>query len=122
MDQVSNQTSDSRTKRPRTRRNQKEISKVSQVDSTDARLTTHEAVCAERYKALEGRMDNIESRVDSISTDLKDIKQINDRQFKELKELIERRHSSSHQSLITAAGTIIVALIGFLGYLLTHIR
>jgi hypothetical protein len=67
-------------------------------------------------------MDNIESRVDSISTDLKDIKQINDRQFKELKELIERRHSSSHQSLITAAGTIIVALIGFLGYLLTHIR
>lgn len=95
---------------------------MSQVDSTDARLNTHEAVCAERYKALEGRMDNIESRVDSISTDLKAMKQTNDQQFKELKELLEKRHSSSHQSLITAAGTIIVALIGFLGYLLTHIK
>ena len=95
---------------------------MSQVDSTAAKLNTHEAVCAERYKALESRMDNIESRVDSISTDLKDIKQINDRQFKELKELIERRHSGGHQSLITAAGTVIVALIGFLGYLLIHIK
>lgn len=95
---------------------------MSQVDSTDARLNTHEAVCAERYKALESRMDNIETRVDSISTDLKDMKQTNDKQFKELKELIERRHSGSYQSLITAAGTVIVALIGFLGYLLTHIK
>lgn len=122
MDQASNQTTDSRTKRPRTRRNQKEIPIVSQVDSTEARLSTHEAVCAERYKALEGRMDNIENRMDSISSDVKELKQTNDKQFKELKELIERRHSGSHTAIITSAGTIIVALIGFLGYLLTHIK
>jgi uncharacterized coiled-coil protein SlyX len=95
---------------------------MSQVDSTDARLTTHEAVCAERYKALESRMDNIETRMDSISSDVKELKQTNDKQFKELKELIEKRHSGSHTAIITSAGTVIVALIGFLGYLLTHAK
>lgn len=122
MDQVSNPSTDQGNKKPRTRRNKKEISKVSTIDSTDARLTTHEAVCAERYKALEGRMDNIETRMDAISADVKELKTTNDKQFKELKELIEKRHSGSHTAIITSAGTIIVALIGFLGYLLTHIK
>jgi DNA repair ATPase RecN len=122
MDQVSNQSTNSGTKRPRNRRNKKEISPVSQIDETAARLNTHEQVCAERYKAIEGRMDNIETRMDAISSDVKDLKQTNDKQFNEIKALLEKRYSSSHQALITAAGTIIVALVGFLGYLLTHIK
>ena len=123
MDQISNQPNTSGVKKRRGRANtQVNNSSMNQVDLTDARLNTHEAVCAERYKAIEARMDTIESRVDAISADVKELKQTNDRQFNEIKVLIERRHGNSHQALITAAGTIIVALIGFLGYLLTHIR
>jgi hypothetical protein len=125
MDTTSNTETKARTKRSRAQRNTKETkgtTQVSQIDETAARLNTHEQVCAERYKAIEGRMDNIETRMDAISSDVKDLKQTNDKQFNEIKALLEKRYSSSHQALITAAGTIIVALVGFLGYLLTHIK
>jgi uncharacterized protein YoxC len=125
MDQTINPAVKEPVKRTGTGRNNRKAkgtTQVSQIDETTARLNTHEQVCAERYKAIEGRMDTIETRVDAISTDVKELKQTNDRQFNEIKALIERRQSGSHQAIITAAGTIIVALIGFLGYLLTHIK
>ena len=33
---------------------------MNQVDATDARLSTHEAVCAERYEQINARLKRIE--------------------------------------------------------------
>ena len=33
---------------------------MTQVDATDARLSTHEAVCAERYEQINARLKRIE--------------------------------------------------------------
>jgi predicted nucleic acid-binding Zn-ribbon protein len=109
----------------RIRRNTKKIQgakEVTQIDSTEARLNTHEAVCAERYLGLDTKMKTIEDRLDRLDSEVKDLKSSTSKGFAEIKELIEKRNNSSHTALISAAGTIIVALIGFLGYLLTHLK
>ena len=123
MDQISNQTNTNGVKKRRSRANtQVNNLNQNQVDSTDARLNTHEAVCAERYAGLEEKMTQIDKRFDKVEDDIKEIRAETSQGFKEIKALIERRQGGSHQAIITAAGTIIVALIGFLGYLLTHIK
>jgi hypothetical protein len=95
---------------------------MSQVDSTAARLSTHEQVCAERYKGIEVRMDNIETRVDAISTDLKELKTTNDKQFSEIKAMLSGAKDEKFKTMVTVAGTIIVALLGTMGYLITHLK
>ena len=123
MDQISNQTNTNGVKKRRSRANtQVNNLNQNQVDSTDARLNTHEAVCAERYAGLEEKMTQIDKRFDKVEEDIKEIRAETSQGFKEIKALIERRQGGSHQAIITAAGTIIVALIGFLGYLLTPIK
>lgn len=93
-----------------------------QIDETSARLNTHEAVCAERYAGLETRMNTMNDRFDKLDAEVKELKSSTTKGFNEIKELIERRNNASHTALITASGTVIVSLIGFLGYLLTHIK
>ena len=92
------------------------------IDTTAARLSTHEQVCAERYKGIEVRMDNIEIRVDAISADLKDLKTTNDRQFNEIKTMLTAGKDEKFKTMVTVTGTIIVALLGVMGYLITHIK
>jgi len=124
MDQTSNTTVKESTKRPRTGRNNrkaKEKEVVTQIDKTEARLNTHELLCLERYKALETRMDSIETRVDSIATDVKELKENNDRQFSEIKRMLTAGKDEKFKTMVTVAGTVIVGLIGLLGYLITHL-
>jgi cell division protein FtsB len=78
-------------------------------------------VCAERYAGLDGKMKTIDERLDKLEAEVKDLKDSSNKGFADIKALIEARNNSSHTALITSAGTIIVALIGFLGYLI-HIK
>jgi chromosome segregation ATPase len=111
-----------RTKGSRIRKSKKEIFAVSQIDSTEARLSTHEQVCSERYKALETRMDSVEKRMDAISADVKELKQSNEKQFSEIKSMLNNAKDEKFKTMVTVAGTIIVALLGTMGYLITHIK
>ena len=125
MDQTSNTTVEESIKRPRTGRHNrkaKEKEVVTQIDKTEARLNTHELLCLERYKALETRMDSIESRVDIISADVKELKQTNDRQFTEIKTMLTAGKDEEFKTMVTVAGTIIVGLIGLLGYIVVHLK
>jgi pantothenate kinase len=94
---------------------------MSQIDSTEARLSTHEQVCAERYKAIEVRMDNIETRMDSISADVKELKQTNDQQFNEIKRMLSTAKDEKFKVMVTVGGSVLVALLGVMGYLITHL-
>lgn len=121
METISTQASPARAKRPRVTRTVKETPPVSQIDATEARLSTHEEICALRYKALETRMDSIETRMDAISNDVKDLKTTNDKQFSEIKSMLSGAKDEKFKVMITATGTIVVALLGMLGYLVTHL-
>ena len=94
---------------------------MTQIDETAARLNTHEAVCAERYLGLDNKMKTIEERLDKLEIEFKSLKNSTTQGFSEIKDLIEKRNNSSHTALITAAGGVIVSLIGLLGYLLIHL-
>jgi hypothetical protein len=94
---------------------------MSQIETTAARLSTHEQVCAERYKGIETRMDNIEIRVDAIILDIKDLKTTNDRQFNEIKTMLSGAKDEKFKTMVSVAGTIIVGLLGVMGYLITHL-
>lgn len=67
-------------------------------------------------------MDRVESRVDALSADVKDLKQCNDRQFNEIKRMLTAGKDEKFKTMVTVAGTIIVALLGTMGYLITHIK
>lgn len=95
---------------------------MSQIDSTEARLTTHEQVCAERYKALETRMDSVEKRMDTISSDVRELKQTNEKQFSEIKTMLTQAKDEKFKTVVTVGGTVVVALLGMLGYVITHIK
>ena len=95
---------------------------MSTIDSTEARLNTHELICAERYRAIETRMDSIETRMDTLSADVKDLKQTNDKQFGELKSMLSGAKDEKFKVMVTVAGTVIVALLGTMGYLITHLK
>ena len=114
------QEQSTRKRIPQVLKRTKENNEVTQIDETAARLNTHEAVCAERYEGINSKMKTIEERLDNLEADIRDIKKTTNQGFVDLKDLIEKRNNSSHTALITTAGTVIVALIGFLGYLLMH--
>jgi len=95
---------------------------MSTIDSTEARLNTHELICAERYRAIETRMDSIETRMDTLSADVKDLKQTNDKQFGEIKTMLSGAKDEKFKVMVTVAGTIVVALLGMMGYIVSHLK
>lgn len=114
------QATDSTPAPSRTRRNNKEKS-MNRIDSTKAQLDTHEAICAERYAYITDRFVNIEVRFDRIEADIREIKDNTQDHFDEIKRLINSQSSEKFKTMVTVAGSIIVALLGVLGYLITHL-
>ena len=123
MDHTSTTPVEGTTKKPRARRHNRKAKEpgMTVIDRTESRLDTHELLCIERYKAIETRMDSIESRVDSIATDVKELKQTNDKQFSEIKTMLTSGRDEKFKTMVTVAGSIIVGLLAVLGYLITHL-
>ena len=71
-------------------------------------LEAHVELCAERYDALETKLDTVEEKVSSLETSVGEIK--------DMITHLDRRRSTQ---LITWAGTVITMLIGVVGWLLT---
>lgn len=95
---------------------------MSQIDATEARLNTHEILCAERYKGIEIRMNNIEQRMDSISADVKELKDSSAKSMSEIKNMLTNAKDEKFKVMITATATIIVSLLAMLGYVITHLK
>jgi predicted nucleic acid-binding Zn-ribbon protein len=109
------------TKTTRTRRIKKETSAVTNVDATEARLDTHEQVCAERYRAIEAKFHTVDERMDRIEADIKELQTSSTKNFNEIKAMLSGAKDEKFKTMVTAAATVIVALVGMLGYLLTHL-
>lgn len=73
-------------------------------------LELHAALCAERYKEVERRLDRFEFRLDKIEDGLSDIKTV-----------LNQAHKDEKKQLLNIAGTIIMVLLGIVGYLFTHL-
>jgi predicted nucleic acid-binding Zn-ribbon protein len=95
---------------------------MSQVDSTDARLSTHEAVCAERYAGLDRRMTNLDEKFNKLEGELKDLKDATTKGMGEIKSMLTSAKDEKFKVMITVAGTVIVALLGCMGYIISHMK
>jgi predicted nucleic acid-binding Zn-ribbon protein len=95
---------------------------MSTVDSTEARLSTHEAVCAERYAGLDRRMTNIDEKFNKLESEVKDLKDTTSKNFSEIKSMLQTAKDEKFKVMVTVAGTVIVSLLGVMGYLITHIK
>lgn len=83
-------------------------------------LNLHTRLCAERYRQLEQRMEAFDERLDKVEAQIADLKVELSKGLSEIRLLIERQNNNRSHQIIGAAGTIIVAVIGLLGYLITH--
>lgn len=70
-------------------------------------LEAHVELCAERYRALEQRLDAVDQRMDSLTTLLADIHQKVDRMF----ERTENKWDRAQIAVIGVMATIIGALV-----------
>lgn len=84
-------------------------------------LSTHVDLCELRYQQLEDRMDRVEKRLDSVISDMASLKVSNDRQFNEIKAMLSSAKDEKFKTMVTVAGTVVVALLGMLGYVITHL-
>lgn len=83
-------------------------------------LNLHVSLCEERYKALETRLDAVEQRLTKMEDQISAIKGQMATGFNDIRLLIEKQNNARTIQLITTFGTIAVAIIGLLGYIITH--
>ena len=70
------------------------------AESERINLEAHVDLCAERYRALEQKLDKLEERMDKLETHLVDIK-----------DALSNESSGQYKTLITIGTTILGALI-----------
>lgn len=75
-------------------------------------LKGHISLCELRYKALEGRLDNVEQRLTKIEDQVSALKAQTQQGFAEIKLMLERNTARKQIQLIASVGAVIVALIG----------
>ena len=85
-------------------------------------LETHVDLCELRYRQLDDRMNRVEDRIDKISSDVKELKQTNDKQFGEIKSMLTQAKDDKFKVMVTVAGTVICSLLGLLGYIVVHMK
>lgn len=91
------------------------------VDGEKTDLNLHVELCAERYYRLEEKFTAVETRLDQLHQDFSNFKSTAESNFDELKVLINESKDRKFSVMVTTAGTVIVALLGMLGYIITHL-
>lgn len=84
-------------------------------------LEMHVELCAERYSRLEEKFKIVEHRLDQLHVDFTTFKSDNTKNLNEIKTMLNNAKDEKFKSMITTTGTVIVALIGLMGYILTHL-
>jgi predicted nucleic acid-binding Zn-ribbon protein len=84
-------------------------------------LNLHVELCSERYHRLEEKFTTVEQRLEHLHHDFDAFKKQSDANFKEVKALIGESKEKRFNTMVTATGSIIVALSAMMGYLVTHL-
>lgn len=85
-------------------------------------LDTHVTICELRYKQLDDRMGKVERQIQEINIDLQDFKTECRQNFNDIKLMLQSARDDKFKVVVNTAGTIIVALVGALGYMLMHVK
>ena len=94
--------------------------KVKVVSGEAENLQLHVELCAERYNRMEEKFTGLENRLDYLQNDFTELKEKADSNFNDLKDLIHQTANKRFNTMVTTTGTVIVALIGMLGYIIIN--
>lgn len=83
-------------------------------------LGTHVDLCELRYKQLHQQMDVVEKRVNSLEQQFNSFKDSIQHNFDEVKDLIGRGQHEKFKAVATACASIMVGLLGLIGYIVVH--
>lgn len=89
------------------------------MSQEETNLAAHVEICALRFKGIEQKMENLEKRLDKVEDTLTSLKTQTEQGFTEIKLLLERQNTNRYTTVITVIGSIVVAVIGVIGYLIT---
>ena len=95
------------------------IQKMSKAKTEAEDLNLHVQLCTERYNALEEKIHAVEARIAKIESAVGDLKIQTQAGFADIRLLLERQNSSKQTQMIATFGTIITAVLAFVGYLIT---
>ncbi|CAB4158520.1 hypothetical protein UFOVP700_15 [uncultured Caudovirales phage] len=85
-------------------------------------LETHVELCTLRYEQLDQRIQRVEQQLDRVCQDIQEFRTTINSEFNEIKTAIAQSKDERFRVSITTAGTIIVALIGLIGYITLGLR
>lgn len=85
-------------------------------------LEAHVDLCAERYKRLEEKFNNLELRLTSLKQDFALMDTNMSAKHKELVAMIQESSSSRFKVMVATSGTVIAAVLSVLGYLIVNIK
>jgi predicted nucleic acid-binding Zn-ribbon protein len=84
-------------------------------------LATHVEICALRYQGIQDQVDTLKEKMDRVERDLKDLRADTAKGFNEIKTMLQSARDEKFKVMVGAASTVIVSLLGMLGYLITHL-
>lgn len=90
------------------------------MSQEETNLATHVEICSIRYQQIQAKFDKVEQRLDKMESDISNLKSQMQTGFNDIKLLLEQRNTSRQTQILASAATIIVALIGAIGYYLTR--
>lgn len=106
------------TKTRRTRKSKKET----QIVTTEREdLNVHVDICQMRYQQLDERIGRVENHVATINQDLQAFKTEVRESFDEVKQMLSRAKDERFKTMVTAAASVIVGLLGLIGYIVIHL-
>jgi hypothetical protein len=75
-----------------------------------------------RYEQLEIRMTKIERDLDRVRTELGEVKSATQKGFEDIKTMLLQAKDEKFKIMVTATGSVLVGLLGMLGYVITHVK
>jgi Mg2+ and Co2+ transporter CorA len=82
---------------------------TTQIERTN--LEAHVDLCAERYRVLEAKVNNIETRLDSIEKSVVQMREDNIREFGRLREDMIKAQNTTNKIMMGTGGTIIAGVL-----------
>mgnify|MGYP000214066806 FL=1 len=93
---------------------------MSDLEKTN--LEAHVDLCAERYKRLEEKFENLDLNMNSLRKDHENLTLKMSSNHNEVMQMIRDSNSGKFKVLVTTTGTIIAALLSVLGYLVLNLK
>ena len=85
-------------------------------------LETHVELCELRYRQLDDRIHRLEKTIAGVTAELREVNAEMQAQFTEIKTMLLASRDERFKTVFATAGTVIVGLLGLLGYIIVNLK